>query len=120
LIGELCRVAGRLVLLDYPSSRSANILADRLFALKQGIERNTRPFMLFTPGQVQSAFRDHGFLVAAERPQFLVPMALHRLLGNAALSRLAEVPGRLLGLTRWFGSPILIRADRAGEPVNPR
>lgn len=112
LIGELCRVARRSVLLDYPSTRSANALAERLFALKQGIERNTRPFMLFTPRQIQAAFADRGFVVAAERPQFLVPMALHRLGNRAALSRAAEVPGRLLGLTRWFGSPILVRADR--------
>ena len=113
LVGELCRVAGRSVLLDYPSSRSANVLADRLFSLKQGIEHNTRPFMLFTPREIQSVFEQHRFVVAAERPQFLVPMALHRLGGSAALSRAVEVPGRLLGLTRWLGSPILVRADRA-------
>ena len=112
LVGELCRVAGHSVLLDYPSSRSANVLADRLFALKQGIEHNTRRFMLFTPGEIQSAFQEHHFVVAAERPQFLIPMALHRLGGSAALSRSVEIPGRLLGLTRWFGSPILVRADR--------
>lgn len=112
LVGELCRVAGRSVLLDYPSSRSANVLADRLFALKQGIEHNTRPFMLFTPREIHSAFQEHGFVVVAERPQFLVPMALHRLGGSAVLSRALEVPGRLLGLTRWLGSPILVRADR--------
>lgn len=112
LIGELCRVARRSVLLDYPSKRSANILSERLFALKQGIEHNTRPFMLFTPRQISTAFTDRGYTVAAERPQFLLPMALHRLINRAGLSRAAEAPGRLLGLTRWFGSPVLVRADR--------
>jgi SAM-dependent methyltransferase len=116
LIGELCRVARRSVLLDYPSSRSANILSERLFALKKGIEANTRPFLLFAPRQIQTAFADSGFGVAAARAQFLVPMALHRLGNQATLSRAMELPGRLLGLTRWFGSPILVRADReSGE-----
>lgn len=112
LIGELCRVARRSVLLDYPSSRSANILSERLFALKKGIELNTRPFMLFGPRQIEKAFADSGFAVTAARAQFLVPMALHRLGNQATLSRAMELPGRLLGLTRWFGSPILVRADR--------
>jgi len=112
LVGELCRVARQSVLLDYPSSRSANILSERLFALKKGIELNTRPFMLFTPREIRRVFAAGGFAVAAERQQFLVPMALHRLGNRTGLSRAAEAPGRLLGLTRWFGSPIIVRADR--------
>jgi SAM-dependent methyltransferase len=112
LIEELCRVARRSVLLDYPSRRSANILSEQLFALKKGIERNTRPFMLFTPRQISAAFADHGYIVAAERPQFLLPMALHRWVNLVGLSRAAEATGRVVGLTRWLGSPILARADR--------
>jgi SAM-dependent methyltransferase len=112
LIAELCRVARHSVLLDYPSRRSANVLADRLFALKQGIERNTRPFMLFSPGQIRAGFARNGFNVAAERPQFLVPMALHRLGNRVGLSRTLEDVGRVLGLTQWFASPVVVRADR--------
>ena len=112
LIGELCRVARRSVVLDYPSVRSANILSARLFDLKRGIELNTRKFMLFTPSQINTAFADHGFIVRKERPQFLLPMALHRWASQAALSQVVEMPGRVLGLTRWLGSPIIVRADR--------
>jgi hypothetical protein len=39
-------------------------------------------------------------------------MVLHRLTNRAALSKVAELPGRMLGLTRWLGSPIIARADR--------
>jgi SAM-dependent methyltransferase len=112
LISELCRVARQSVLLDYPSLRSANILAGRLFELKKGIELNTRGFIMFTPREIATAFRDCGYEVQAERPQYLLPMALHRWLDAAFLSKLAEVPGRYLGLTRWFGSPVIARADR--------
>jgi SAM-dependent methyltransferase len=112
LIRELCRVARRSVLLDYPSLRSVNILAGRLFKLKKGIELNTRGFIMFTPSEIDAAFRDCGYEVQAERPQYLLPMVLHRWLDVAPLSKLAEVPGRYLGLTRWFGSPIIARADR--------
>lgn len=112
LIRELCRVARRSVVVDYPSLRSANILADRLFKLKRRIELNTRGFIMFTPQEINRAFADSGFIVRDERPQFLLPMVLHRLTDQVHLSQVAETPGRLLGLTRWFGSPVIIRADR--------
>jgi len=112
LIGELCRVASRSVLLDYPSMRSVNIIAERFFEVKKGIELNTRRFLTFSPHQVRAAFADRGFVVRAEQPQFLLPMVLHRVANKSLLSRAAEVPGRWLGLTRRFGSPVIVRADR--------
>lgn len=112
LIGELCRIARHSVVLDYPSLRSTNILSERLFALKKGIELNTRHFLMFTPRQIDEAFASQGFDVRSEQPQFLIPMVLHRLARSPLLSRMAEVPGRVLGLTRWFGSPVIVRADR--------
>lgn len=114
LIGELCRVARRSVILDYPSLRSLNILASQLFGVKQAIEANTRSFITFTPSEIRRAFWEHGFSVSEEQPQFLLPMALHRWTNHARLSRVAEAPWRLLGMTRWFGSPVIVRADRRG------
>jgi SAM-dependent methyltransferase len=112
LIAELCRVASRTVVIDYPSLRSANIVASHFFPLKRGIELNTRRFMTFSPGQIQAAFAAQGFIVRAEQPQFLLPMVLHRLANHSLLSKAAERPGRWLGLTRRFGSPVIARADR--------
>ncbi|MDQ3209199.1 MAG: class I SAM-dependent methyltransferase [Gemmatimonadota bacterium] len=112
LIGELCRVARRSVILDFPSTRSANLFSSPLFQLKRAIELNTREFILFNPSEINSAFRRNGFIVRKNRPQFLLPMVMHRWANQSVLSRVAETSGRLLGLTRWFGSPIIIRADR--------
>jgi SAM-dependent methyltransferase len=112
LVAELCRVARRSVVLDYPSTRSVNVLSEQLFSLKKGIEKSTRPFLLFSPGQIRSAFREHGFTVRAARPQFLLPMVVHRMVKSPAVSRVAEAPGRVFGLTRWFGSPVIVRANR--------
>jgi ubiquinone/menaquinone biosynthesis C-methylase UbiE len=112
LIGEICRVARQSVVLDYPSIRSANVFSAQLFNLKKGIELNTREFILFKPSEIRSAFADCGFTVGAQQPQFLLPMVLHRWAGRAALSKLAEASGRVLGLTRCFGSPVIARADR--------
>ena len=112
LIGELCRVAERAVVADYPSRRSVNQFAPRFFAFKRKVERNTRPFELFDPNEIERAFASRGFQVRAERPQFLLPMVLYRMAGSHRLGKLAERPGRWLGLTRYFGSPVVVRADR--------
>jgi methyltransferase family protein len=112
LVGELCRVARRAVVVDYPSSRSVNIIADRLFQLKHRIERDTRPYTVFQPATVREAFAARGFEVRHERPQFLLPMVLHRAVGAAVVARVLELPGRLTGLRRLLGSPVIVRADR--------
>ncbi len=112
LVGELCRVARRTVVADYPTRRSLNVIADRLLPLKRWIEEDTRPFLVFDPDAVHAAFARHGFEVRGERPQFVLPMALHRWLGSARVGRAAEACCRMLGLTRWFGSPVILRADR--------
>jgi SAM-dependent methyltransferase len=112
VIRELCRVAAARVLVDYPSLRSANLLADRLFATKKRVEGNTRPFTLFRPADIRRAFADNGFRITASRPQFLWPMVLHRLIDRVAVSKTLEAPARVIGLVRLFGSPVIVRADR--------
>ena len=106
------RVARSAVVLDYPSRRSVNRFAAALFELKRRVEAEARPFALFSPDEVADAFRENGFHITDSRPQFLLPMALHRGMRSAAASRLLEAPARALGLTRWMGSPVIARADR--------
>ena len=113
LIGELCRVARRSVIVDYPSTRSVNVLADRFFSAKKKIEGDTRGFTLFQPRDVADAFGRAGFSVSRECGQFVFPMALHRAAGSAALSQLLEAVPRVIGLTSWLGSPRILRADRS-------
>ena len=113
LIGELCRVAGRRVVVDYPSRRSVNVVSRRLFDLKRSVEGvMTRRFSLYGRQEIADAFAAVGFQVASEHAQFLLPMALYRLAGSAVFARAAEWPARTLGVTRMLGSPVIVRADR--------
>jgi len=113
LIGELCRVAGGRVLVDYPSRRSVNVVSRRLFDLKRSVEGvMTRRFSLYGRQEIAEAFAAAGFRVTGEHAQFLFPMALYRLAGSAAFARAAEWPARTLGLTRVLGSLVIVRADR--------
>lgn len=112
LIAELSRLARQAVLVDYPTSRSANAVAEALFGLKQKVEGNTRPFRVFRDEQVVGAFAASGFRPTGRRPQFFVPMALHRALGTGSLSRGLERVSSAFGLTSAFGSPVIARLER--------
>jgi len=114
LVAELCRLARHVVIVDYPTARSANAVSGALFGVKKGIEGDTRPFRVFRDAEVEEAFAATGFVRTARRPQFLLPMALHRGLRLASLSRALEATAHAAGLTRAWGSPVILRAERRG------
>jgi SAM-dependent methyltransferase len=111
LVRELTRVAKEAVLIDYPSLLSFNLAVPLLFRLKKLVERNTRPFLCFTRRQVSDAFWECGFDVSATKPEFFIPMALHRALKRSDFTEHSEQLIANVGATRLFGSPILALAE---------
>jgi 2-polyprenyl-3-methyl-5-hydroxy-6-metoxy-1,4-benzoquinol methylase len=114
LVSELCRLARRVVVVDYPTRRSVNAVSGLFFGAKKSVEGDTRPFTVFRDAEIEGAFAAAGFAVTARRPQFLLPMALHRAAGAAPASRAVEGALRATGLTRLLGSPVILRAERRG------
>jgi len=114
LVAGLCRLARKAIVVDYPTRRSVNAGAAPFFGLKKGVEGDTRPFTVFADDEIAGAFASGGFAVTGRRPQFLLPMALHRALGSAALARGLEAAAAALGLTRLLGSPVILRLERRG------
>jgi 2-polyprenyl-3-methyl-5-hydroxy-6-metoxy-1,4-benzoquinol methylase len=114
LVAELCRVAARAVLVDYPTRRSVNAVSGLLFGAKRGVEGDTRAFTVFRDADVRAAFAASGFHATAREPEFVLPMALHRAVGRASLSSAAERVAAALGLRRALGSPVVLRAERRG------
>ncbi|MCE9616347.1 MAG: class I SAM-dependent methyltransferase [Lentisphaerae bacterium] len=112
LIAEYCRVADRAIIVDYPNAGGLNRIAPALFGAKQRIERNTRHWQAFEPGQVEAAFARHGFDVVASYRQFFMPMVLYRAMRCQPLAALVEGGCRLAGLTRAFGSPVVLKLER--------
>ncbi len=112
LIAEMCRVAGRAVIFDYPDRRSTNILYEQFFAMKKKMEGNTRTFTLFSRAEIAAELSRHGFSPPVFKPEFFLPMVIHRKVGSCEFSRVIENCCRLTGLTRLFGSPIICRSDR--------
>ena len=112
LISELCRVAKRAVIVDYPTDQSVNFFSSALFGAKKKIEKNTRPFTLFRHSAVTAEFARHGFSAAGRKGEFFLPMVLHRMLKCPAVSAALEGVCGVLGLKKLLGSPVLARFER--------
>lgn len=112
LLKEMCRVADKAVILDYPDKRSANILYDLLFEIKKNMEGNTRDYALFTRKQLSDELQADHFNTPLFKPEFFLPMVIHRKLNIPPVSRTVEAVFRAAGVTKIFGSPIILRSDR--------
>jgi len=112
LIAEMCRVARRYVIVDYPTSQSLNCLAGMFFKAKKKLEGDTRTYRTFSHAEVRDAFARRGFARDMRKGQFFFPMVMHRMLKSARLSGLLEACARGVGLTALWGSPIIMRAGR--------
>ncbi|MFQ5669015.1 MAG: class I SAM-dependent methyltransferase [Acidobacteriota bacterium] len=117
LVAEMCRVARRAVVIDYPDLRSFNLVSQTFFRWKKAVEKNTRPFTCFTRRQLSREFARYGFEEPTFRPEFFVPMVVHRAIGHASISRALEAIGAGLGLRNLFGSPMVMRVVVAQASV---
>lgn len=111
-LAELCRVSKLAVIVDYPDLRSVNWFATQLFALKRSVEKNTRTYKCFDRREVIDAFAQNQFELAKLKGQFVLPMALHRMMRTATISRLTETVAKQSGLTQLFGSPVILKVQR--------
>jgi SAM-dependent methyltransferase len=116
LLRECCRVADKMIVIDFPSQRSFNALSGLMFWFKRGVEGDTRRFRTFDPLEPESLVRLHGFRPAARFPLFFFPMAAHRLHNCRALATSLESASDGLGLTRRLGSPIIASFHRSAAP----
>ena len=113
LIAQMCRVARHSVIFDYPTWCSANIFSPLLFFLKRKLEGNTRNYTTFCLRTLEQEFRKHGFIRTKIQKQFFFPMGFHRALASAKWSRRLEQYAQACGLTKLFGSPVLVKFVRA-------
>jgi 2-polyprenyl-3-methyl-5-hydroxy-6-metoxy-1,4-benzoquinol methylase len=120
LVGQLCRLARDAVLIDFPVPSGANALTPWLFAVKRRLERTTRPYAMIRRSTMIACLRAHGFECRTVFPQFFFPMVLHRVIAHSGVSGTAERVFRQLGLTRAFGSPLILLAVRSGRGGSPR
>ncbi len=111
-IAELCRVADRLVILDYPSRRSAAVIQSAGRKLAARLGRRTEPYTVFSDVEIGGALAREGFRVRSTHRLFVLPIALHKAIGSRRFTTATEALLERAGLLRVFGSPVTIVAER--------
>ena len=114
-LGELCRVTQRRIVFDYPALTSTAALQAvwRRAAFRAG--RRVEAYRVFRSGAVAQELARHGFRVAASHKQFVLPIALHKAVGSASITRAVEGAMARAGLLRLAGSPVTIAAERCAS-----
>jgi 2-polyprenyl-3-methyl-5-hydroxy-6-metoxy-1,4-benzoquinol methylase len=111
-MSELCRVADRLVIFDYPSATSAALaqsLARRMFSAAGG---RTEAYRVFRAATIASALGGLQFRTRSVHRQFVMPIQFHKIIGSRRFTTRSEHVLDRLGLLRLLGSPVTVCAER--------
>ncbi len=111
-VAELCRVAGWRVVVDFPARASFAALESGGRRLANALGARTEAYRVIAERDVERAFRASGFRVVMVRRQFVLPIALHKAIGRATVTRAVEGALRGAGLLRLLGSPVTLVAER--------
>ena len=111
-LAELCRVANRLVIVDYPSARSVALFQAIGRRLLQRFGGRTEPYRVFRERTMGRRAAEGRLSRAVEHRQFVLPIALHKAIGSRRFSDRAGALSERLGLLARVGSPVTIVAER--------
>jgi ubiquinone/menaquinone biosynthesis C-methylase UbiE len=111
-VAELCRVADRLVIVDYPSKHSAALFQSLARKVFHKLGAKTEPYRVFTHADICDAFTRNGFRVRSVHRQFVLPIAFHKLLHSRRMTVAIEDFFDRAGLLRIVGSPVTLVAER--------
>jgi ubiquinone/menaquinone biosynthesis C-methylase UbiE len=114
-LGELCRVARSRVIFDYPALLSVAALqavVRRAWAL---LGKKTEAYRVLSDRAIGRELQAQGFRVTALHRQFVLPIALHKLVGSRRFTEAAESLLARTGLLRLVGSPVTVVADRCAS-----
>lgn len=114
-VAELCRVADRQIVIDFPSLSSAAALESAARRLRHALGARTEPYRVFTRALVVREFLSHGFAARAVHRQFVLPIALHKAIGSPRVTESIERLFARAGLLRILGSPVTILFERCAS-----
>ena len=114
-VAELCRVAGRLVIVDYPAAASFALFESGARRLMHGVGIKTEPYRVFSDATIADAFERAGFRIRSTHRQFVLPIAFHKAVGSRRLTTSVEGLLDRAGLLKVFGSPVSIVAERCAS-----
>ena len=112
VLNEMCRVADKGVVFDFPPVMSIVLFAPLILRLKRVFTPETQVYRSFKVSSIVSVLSRNGFRVSGIRRHFVLPVFVHRKLGRRCLSENVEKFLALLGFRRLFGAPVVLKAIR--------
>ena len=111
-LGEMCRVADQLVIVDYPSRFSFAWLQSGARAAMVRLGVRTEAYRVFSRSEIARELAAHGYRIRSTHRLFVLPIALHKTIGSRPFTTWIEQRLDDLGLLRLFGSPVTLVAER--------
>ena len=111
-LSELCRVSHRRMVFDYPPTWSAPALQVGMRRAAKLAGRSVETYRVISTAAVRSVLTANGFDVVKSHRQFVLPIAFHKLIGSRAFTEGVEKILAAIGLSRAFGAPVTIAAER--------
>jgi SAM-dependent methyltransferase len=118
-LGEMCRVSRHRLIFDYPPLVSASALEAARRRLVRMTGRQTETYYVISTRAVRAVLARHGFGVVRLHRQFVLPIALHKLIGSQQFTETSEALLARMGLLRLLGSPVTILAERCANAPGP-
>lgn len=114
-LGELCRVAREQVVFDYPALLSAAAIQAATRHVAHAFGARVEAYRVFSERAVRSTLAAHGFRIVQAHRQFVLPIALHKMINSATATGHVEGALSKIGLTRLLGSPVTVVAERCAS-----
>jgi ubiquinone/menaquinone biosynthesis C-methylase UbiE len=114
-LAECCRVASDVVVIDYPSITSTAAVQAVWRRLLHAAGRTTEPYRVIADREVHEVLARAGFRVREMHRQFVLPIAVHKVIGSRRFTNISEAFLRGVGLTTLVGSPVTLVAERCAR-----
>jgi ubiquinone/menaquinone biosynthesis C-methylase UbiE len=111
-LAELCRVAERIVIVDYPAAASVALVESLSRRAVHALGARTEAYRVLSDRAIRRALDESGFHVRSVHRQFVLPIAFHRLIGSSRFTIWSERLLDRVGLLSRFGSPVTLVAER--------
>jgi ubiquinone/menaquinone biosynthesis C-methylase UbiE len=111
-LSELCRVAERLVIFDYPSAISVALLESMSRRVVHTLGARTEAYRVFSDRSIRQALEASKFRVRSVHRQFVMPIQFHKAIGSRRFTMWSEDVLDRVGLLKLLGSPVTVVAER--------
>ncbi|HKB12278.1 MAG TPA: methyltransferase domain-containing protein [Vicinamibacterales bacterium] len=114
-LAELCRVAERLVIFDYPAALSVAAVESASRRIVHSLGARTEAYRVFSDRAIGRALERSKFRIRSVHRQFVLPIQFHKAIGSRKFTVWSEGVLDRLGLLKQFGSPVTAVAERCAR-----